>query len=163
MTPLSTPEAHTPETAIEQAQPNEQDQPGYKRVTPVEAAKFYRLKREGLSIDAIAKACQRSTDSVSRWLAAFSDSSKELALDYYDKAQLEIAATVVDKALHSEDERIQLKAAELAHKASRVIGDEAGSGAKVGIVVHIGQPGAPAGPDPFERLQVIDSTGPEAA
>jgi hypothetical protein len=162
MTPLSTPEAHTPETAIELSQPREQDQPGYKRVTPQEAAKFYRLKKEGLSDIDIAKACGRSTETVYRQLQAF-NSSKELALDYYDKAQLEIAATVVDKALHSTDERIQLKAAELAHKASRVIGDEAGSGAKVGIVVHIGQPGAPAGPDPFERLQVIDSTGPEAA
>jgi DNA-binding MarR family transcriptional regulator len=138
---------------------------GKHRLSPKQVAAIVQLRKinpQATQAD-IATAVGTTQTSVSRWLAAFSDSSKELALDYYDKAQLEIAATVVDKALHSEDERIQLKAAELAHKASRVIGDEAGSGAKVGIVVHIGQPGAPAGPDPFERLQVIDSTGPEAA
>jgi hypothetical protein len=138
---------------------------GKHRLSPQQVASIVQLRKINpkATQEDIATAVGTTQRSVSRWLAAFSDSSKELALDYYDKAQLEIAATVVDKALHSTDERIQLKAAELAHKASRVIGDEAGSGAKVGIVVHIGQPGAPAGPDPFDRLQVIDSTGPEAA
>jgi predicted transcriptional regulator len=134
---------------------------GKHRLSPRQVAHIVSLRKINPQAkqEDIALAVGTTQPTVSRWLAAFSDSSKELALDYYDKAQLEIAATVVDKALHSQDERIQLKAAELAHKASRVIGDEAGSGAKVGIVVHIGQPGAPAGPDPFDRLQVVDSKG----
>jgi hypothetical protein len=134
---------------------------GINRLSPAQVAHIVQLKHINPNVtqQQLADAVGTTQGTVSRWLAAFEHSTRESALKHYESNQLEIAATVVDIALHSENERAKLQAAELAHRAVGVGQKADASVGNVAIQVVIGMPGAPAGPDPFD---VVDSKGPTA-
>jgi predicted transcriptional regulator len=98
--------------------------------------------------------CERST--VSRWLSSYSDTIDD-ARNVLNAGAVEAAVRVTEH-VRSEDPRVSMDASKTVLKAAKLLDDASASVAKVGIVVHIGQPGAPAGPDPFAS-QVIDTQG----
>jgi transcriptional regulator with XRE-family HTH domain len=98
--------------------------------------------------------CDRST--VSRWLSSHRD-TVDNAKQVLHAGALEAAVRVTEH-VRSDDPRVSMDASKTVLKAAKLLDDASASAAKVGIVVHIGQPGAPAGPDPLS-FQVIDSKG----
>lgn len=104
------------------AQPKPDSEPQYKRVRAEESAKFYRLRKEGLTLDQIAALCERSVETVYRHLELYEQDTTDDARKLYAGSQLDVAATVLDR-LHDGDGRVALKAAEIAHRVGGLLDD----------------------------------------
>lgn len=132
---------------LQPLQPNIEDLAQYKRVEPQEAAKFFRLRREGLTIAQIAHLCARSAETVHRHL-------EQLMTDTTEDARKVLKAGAVDAALRvrelveSDDGRVANQAVKTVLEGAELLG-KVQAQAQVGIVVHVGTEDAPAGHDPL--------------
>lgn len=145
MSDLTTlPDVDTP--YIDQPPAHDQDDAGYKRVTPEQASHIvglYELDPRPTQAQ-IAAAVGVDQSTVSRWLKAYNRDTTEAARKLYQANQLRAAIAVLDK-LEDKDGRVVLKAAEIAHKVSKLIDSD--QAAKVAVQVVIGMPSTPFAPD----------------
>ena len=133
-------------------QPKDDTTPQYKRVTTEEAAKIYRLRREGLTLEEIADHLGRSLETIHRHLEAFERDTTEDAAKVL-KASALPAAMKAQELLEHGDGRVALGAVKTVLQATSLL-EQQGQSTAIGVQVVIGMPGQPAGPDP---LQVVES------
>ena len=112
--------------------------PAFKRVTPEEAAKIFRLRKEGLKLEDIASACGRSIETVHRHLELLSVDTTEDAGHVLKGSALEAALVLTDK-MYSSVERVGLEASKAVLAANGLSGDSSAH-VTVGVQVVLGMP-----------------------
>lgn len=127
-------------TALAPAEPNLPDTGQYSRVTPEESAKFFRLRREGLTFLQIAQLTARSVETVHRHLTLYDtdtteDAHKVLAADALPAA-LELSELM--RSGTSRD-KVRLEAVKANLTANKLLGHESAS-TNVAVQVVLGVP-----------------------
>jgi len=137
-----------PETAVLDAAqtPDELASHEYRRVSPDDALKIYRLRETGLTLDQIVAATGWSAGTVHRY--ATQADTVEAADKLLRHKALRAAEVAVDQ-LESTSEKVSQGAARLVMAGAKMLGGN-GQQQTIGVSIVIGMPGQPAGPDPFE-------------
>ena len=132
-------ETDTQTTALRAECGNTDTPPRIQRVSPDQVASLWRLHtlNPALSQDELAHAIGVSQGTVSNWLQALDHDTRDVAKQVYDANQLRVAQTVLNR-LDDTDGRVALKAAEIAHKVSKVLDDA--PRVQVGVQVVLGMP-----------------------
>ncbi len=126
---------------------------GYNRVSPDTASAIIRIKRANPKIEGkdIAALLGIHPSTVSRWLRVLDTDTVPEARKLMRSQALRATMKIVDQVDHT-DPRVSQGAAK---SIIATAGVAEPAPVQIGIRVVVGQPGAPAGPDPFDAPVVV--------
>lgn len=147
-----------PDTALETTPPQEDDSPGYSRVTADKALAIKQLRKLNKTGEEIAAAIGVHPSTVSRWLKLLETDTVTEARQLSKSQALRAAMKLTDQVDHS-DPRVSQGAAKALVALAGV--QEGSAQVQVGVQVIVGSASQPAGPDPFEAIEVtrVESEG----
>jgi transcriptional regulator with XRE-family HTH domain len=134
--------------------PAHDDAGGYSRVTADQASAIIRLTRANPSItqrEIAAAIGVKSASTVSYWLRRL-NTDTTLEARKLMKSEALRAALKISEHVDHDDPRVSQGAAKAITALAGV--QESAQAIQVGVQVVVGQPGAPAGPDPFDNVVV---------